>query len=140
GGSCRGSRACRSAFRWSWNSSSRWRRDAGRREHGTCGFHHAGPASDAAHDRKGTARGTPHLLSNDARRRALDFLPGGGPEGRTDAAAAPRPAVLVTHVRAAVRTAVGSLSPRRTGLPWIRAQRLAGSEDARVHVRSLRGD
>src|ERR1700730_14639379 len=36
--------------------------------------------------------------------------------------------------RAALRTAVRSISPCRTGLSWIRPQRLAGPQDVRVHV------
>src|ERR1700732_2051216 len=111
-----------------------WQRDAHGRAHGAGGCHGPRVSGGDARGRRGIARGTSHLLSNDSGRWALNLLPRGGSEGRPVAALAPRPAVVVAHVRAALRTAVRSIPPCRTGLSWISPQRLAGPQDVRVHV------
>src|SRR5579872_47486 len=89
-----------------------------------------------------SSENVPHGISNDLPdhkdRRALHFLPGGWSEGRAGIASATRASVILAHVRAALRQAVRSLSFGRAGLPWLWAQRLAGPEDVRLHIRSLR--
>src|SRR5207244_6210892 len=90
--------------------------------------------------RKGTSRGTPDVVSHDPDRRAVHFLPRGRLTRRADAAPAARPALVLADVRAALRPACRSLSPRRARLSGLRAQRLAGPEELRVYVRSHRRD
>src|ERR1700724_628670 len=109
--------------------------------HGVGGFHSARIISIAgASPRKGTSHGTPDLLSHDTHRWAVHFLQRGRPERRADASPAPRTSVVIADVRAALRPAFRSLSPGRARLPRLRTQRLAGPEEVRVHLRSLRRD
>src|SRR6266566_4284073 len=79
-----------------------------------------------------------YLLSHSEGRRTFHLLSGSGTEGIPNDSPAPRPALFVANVRAPLRPAFRSLSPCRARLPWLRTQRLAGSEDIRVYVRSLR--
>src|SRR2546430_1085200 len=90
--------------------------------------------------RKGTFHGTPDFLSHDTDRWALHLLPGGRPQRRADASPAARTSLFIADVRAALRPAFRSLSPGRARLPGLRTQRLAGPENIRVYVRSLRPD
>ena len=154
--SCTASPAFRSASRSSWKSSSRSRRRARRFErhdetlpfallepaaatlpHGPRGARPCGRSAAGPSPRKERSMEHPTVYRTITGRRALDLLPGGGAEGRTDAAAAARAAVFVADVRAALRPALRSLSPRRARLPGFRTQRLAGPEAVRLHVRSL---
>src|SRR6266849_1724522 len=95
----------------------------------------AGPSS-----RKGTSRGTLDFLSHDTDRWALHLLQRGRPQRRADASPAARTPLFVADVRASLRPAFRSLSPCRPRLPRLRTQRLAGSENIRVYVRSLLRD
>src|SRR5689334_11239419 len=113
---CMASQACRSVLRSSWKSFSRW-------------WHE-----------KRTSRGASNLLSHHIGGWCFDLLQGGWLERRTDASLVARTAVFLADVRATIRAAVRSLSPRRARLPGLRTQRLAGPETIRVHVRSLRRD
>src|SRR5271154_2966182 len=90
--------------------------------------------------RKGTSHEISDALSHCTDRWALHFLQGGQPERRADTLSAARPPLIVAHVRAALRQAVRSLSSGRCRLPWLWTQRLAGSENIRLHLRSLRRD
>src|SRR5437660_7544640 len=110
------SQAFRSAPRSSWKSFSRWR------------------------SKKGTSRGTPDFLSHHTDRWALHLLQRGRPQRRADASPAARTSLFIADVRAALRPAFRSLSPCRARLPGLRTQRLAGPENIRVYVRSLRPD
>ena len=76
----------------------------------------------------------------DSGRWALHSLQRGRLEGRADAPPAPRTALVFADLRAALRATERPVSPRRSRLPRLRAQRLAGSEELRVHVRPLRRD
>src|SRR3954469_14894015 len=67
------------------------------------------------------------------------LLQRGWPEGRADDSPAPRTSLIIANVRAALRPYLRSVSPGRSGLPRLRAQRLARTEEVRIHVRSLRG-
>ena len=133
------SRAFRSARRSRWISFSRWRSREVDDASGVDGFTDArfrfvaGPGPG-----KGASRGAPDLLPHDPGRRPLDLLQGGRPEGRADDPPAARPSLVVADVRAALRPAFRPLPPRRARLPGLRAQRLAGPEEVRVHVRSHR--
>src|SRR6266702_4320543 len=113
---CMASQAFRWAPRSSWKSFSRWR------------------------GKKGTCCGTPDFLSHDTNRWALHLLPRGRPHRRADAAPAARTPLFIADVRAALGPAFRSLSPGRARLPGLRTQRLAGPENLRVYVRSLRPD
>src|ERR1700738_876636 len=113
---CMASQAFRSAPRSSWKSFSRWR------------------------GKKGTSHGTPDFLSHDTDRWALHFLQRGRPQRRADASPAARTSLFIADVRASLRPAFRSLSPCRARLPGLRTQRLAGPEEVRVYVRSLRRD
>src|SRR5438067_1116573 len=109
--------------------------------HGVGGFCDAHIISIALPSpRKGTSHGTPDFLSHDTDRWALHLLQRGWPEGCADDSLFARIAIFVADVRAAVRPAFRSLSPRRAGLPGLWAQRLAGSKKIRVYVRSPRRD
>src|SRR5438445_5091259 len=138
------SRAFRSARRSSWKSFSRWRRgwlrDSGHPFH-VVGVRDARIVSIAD---PGPGEGTCHessdFLSNDKDRWALDLLPGGRSERCADAPSAARASLLIADVRTSLRSPFRSLSPRRSGLPGLRTQRLAGPEEIRVYVRSLRRD
>src|SRR5947209_13485162 len=153
---CMASQAFRWAPRSSWKSFSRWRGKRGSvmrvqlapldpmlagLPHGVGGFYDAriisiaGPSS-----RKGTSRGIPDFLSHDTDRWALHLLQRGRPERRADAAPAARTPLFIADVRAALRPAFRSLSLCRARLPGLRTQRLAGPENLRVYVRSLRRD
>src|SRR6266581_4753457 len=110
------SQAFRSAPRSSWNSLSRWR------------------------GKKGTFHGTPDFLSHDTDRWALHLLPRGWSQRRAGASPTARTSLFIADVRAALRPAFRSLSPCRARLPGLRTQRLAGPENIRVYVRSLRRD
>src|SRR5438552_1314524 len=99
-----------------------------------------GPAGDLRRARGRGWRRPTDGLSHNTDRRAIRLLPRGRPERRADDSLASRPAFVVANVRAPLRPAVRSLSPRRARLPGLRTQRLAGPEDIRVYVRSLRRD
>jgi hypothetical protein len=88
--------------------------------------------------RKEKSRGTPDFLSHDKDRWALDLLQRGRPERRADASLAARISLVIADVRAALRPAFRSLSPRRARLPGLRTQRLAGPEAVQIYVRSHR--
>src|ERR1700675_2364789 len=90
--------------------------------------------------RKGTSHGTPDVLSHHTDRWAVHFLQRSRPERRADASSAPRTSIIIADVRAALHPAFRSLSPGRARLPRIRTQRLAGPEEVRVYIRSLRRD
>src|SRR6267143_1947551 len=125
----------RSAPRSSWKSSSRSRGTGAddARFHRSVAIAGPGP-------RKGTSRGTPDLLSNNADRWSLHLLQRGRTERRADDAAPPRTPLFIADVRASLRPPVRSLSPGRARLPRLRTQRLAGPESIRLHVRPLRRD
>src|SRR5437016_2690017 len=95
----------------------------------------AGPSA-----RKGTSRGIPDFLSHDTDRWALHLLQRGRAESGADASPAARTSLVIADVRASLRPAFRSLSPCRARLPRLRTQRLAGPENIRVYVRSLRPD
>ena len=80
----------------------------------------------------------PDLLSHDTDRWALHLLQRGRPERRAYSSPAARATVFIADVRASLRPAFRSLSPCRARLPRLRTQRLAGPEEIRLHVRSLR--
>src|ERR1700733_4255375 len=88
--------------------------------------------------RKGTSRGTPEFLSHNKNRWPFHFLQRSRAEARAGDSAAARTTLFLAYVRAASRRAFRSLSPGGAGLSGVRAQRLAGPEEIRVHVRSLR--
>src|SRR6266478_4599600 len=90
--------------------------------------------------RKGTSRGIPDFLSHDTDRWALHLLQRGRPERRADASPVARTSKFVAAVRAALHAAFRSLSPGCAGLPRLRTQRLAESEEIRIYVRSHRRD
>src|SRR5258708_13303789 len=109
--------------------------------HGVSVFCDAGIISIAGKSRrKGTSHGTPDFLPQDTDRWAFHFLQRGRAERRTDASPAARTSLIIADVRASVRPAFRSLSPCRARLPGLRSQRLAGPENIRVYVRSLRRD
>ena len=89
---------------------------------------------------KGRKREASHPLPHRSGRRDLDLLSGGGPEGSADDSPAARRSHLVAAVRAPVRAPLRPLSPGRARLPGLRAQRLAGPEEVRVHLRPHRRD
>src|SRR6266487_4420602 len=90
--------------------------------------------------RKGTSCGIPDFLSHDTDRWALHLLPRGRPPRRADASPTARTPLFIADVRAALRPAFRWLPPCRARLPGLRTQRLAGPENLRVYVRSLRPD
>src|SRR5579859_1704237 len=77
--------------------------------------------------------GVPHKSD----RWPIDFLPGIWCEEYADASPAPRTSVVVSNVRSTFRATIGPIPLDRTGLSWVRAQRLAGPEEVRLHLRSL---
>src|SRR5579864_247414 len=79
-------------------------------------------------------------LSHDSDRRAVDFLPGSRAEGRADDSPFAWSSLVVANVRAALRSSCRSLPLDRARLPRVRTQRLAGPQEIRLHVRSLRRD
>src|SRR5438876_7016569 len=89
---------------------------------------------------QGTSHGTPDFLSHDTDRWALHLLQRGRSEGRADNSPAARASFFIADVRASLRPDFRSLSPCRARLPGLRTQRLAGPENIRVYVRSLRRD
>src|SRR6266853_5391319 len=108
---------------------------------GTVGFRGARIISSPSSSRgKGTFHVKPDVLSHDPDRRPLHLLQRGRPEGCARPSAAAWTALFVTNVRASLFAAFRSLSPCRARLPGLRTQRLAGPEELRVYVRSLRRD
>src|SRR6202521_2241132 len=89
---------------------------------------------------KGTARGALNLLSQHTDRWTLHLLQRGRAERRANAFAVARASFLIPDVRAPVLSAFRSLSPGSARLSGLWPQRLAGPENIRVHVRSLRRD
>src|SRR5579872_613476 len=90
--------------------------------------------------RKGTSHGASDFLSDDSSKRNIHLLSRGGTERCAYDSLVAWASVFVADVRAVIRPAVRSLSPRGARLSGFRSQRLAGSENICVHVRSLRGD
>src|SRR5438477_6826696 len=88
--------------------------------------------------RKGTSHGTPDFLSHNTSRWALHLLQRGRPERRADASSAARTALVITNVRASLRSTCRPLSPCCARLPRVRTQRVAGPEKVRVYIQSLR--
>src|SRR5207245_9780345 len=108
---------------------------------GADGFHDDRNTSTAGHGPgKGTSREISDSLSHDTGRWTLHLLQGGRAERRASAFAVARASFLIPDVRAPVLPAFRSLSPGSTRLSGLWPQRLAGPENIRVHVRSLRRD
>src|SRR5690349_6557863 len=87
---------------------------------------------------KGTSREVPDFLPHDTNRWTFNFLQRSWPKGRADNSPAARASVIVADVRATLRPASRWLSPCRARLSRLRTQRLAGPEQIRVYLRSLR--
>src|SRR5689334_9253674 len=122
----------------SWTAASeRCARHAGHCVRWRVGARWADPMPTIPGPRKGMSDEIPDVVPHDTDRRALDLLPCGRPDMRTDAAVTARLPLLVADVRAAVRPAFWPLSACRARLPRLRTQRLAGSEALRLYVRSL---
>src|SRR6202795_2579291 len=109
--------------------------------YGARGFYDARNFSTAGpRPGKGTSRETPDFLSHDTGRWSLHLLQRGRAERRANAFAVARASFLIPDVRAPVLSAFRSLSPGSARLSGLWPQRLAGPENIRVHVRSLRRD
>ena len=104
--------------------------------YGLGGLHRSGFLASAGARRR--PRETPDCLSHDKGRRALHLLPGGRAERCADAPLAARISFVIADVRAALRPAFRPLSFGRARLSRIRAQRLAGPESVRLHLRPHR--
>src|SRR6202040_2623578 len=108
---------------------------------GTGGLYDARNISTASpRPGKGTSHETVDFLSHDTGRWTLHLLQRGRAERRADAFAVARASFLIPDVRAPVLSAFRSLSPGSARLSGLWPQRLAGPENIRVYVRSLRRD
>src|SRR5271157_3082163 len=98
------------------------------------------PSGPRFHVTRGTNHEVSDFLSHRTDRWAVNFLPGGWSERRSDDPPTARFAVFFANVRASLHPSFRSLSPGRARLPGLRSQRLAGPEKIRVHLRSHCGN